>query len=121
MNQEVKEVNPSVAYEKIQNGAILMDIREGEEIEMLAFDVEGQILIPQSEFANRFREIPTDKEIIVGCNSGSRSLNISRFLMEQEFDTIYNLKGGITDWLERGFPVKWDTYKTEKAVQANEF
>jgi len=110
MHQEIREVNPAVAYERIQKGALLLDIRETEEIEMLAFDVEEQIFIPQSEFTLRFREIPSDREIIVGCHSGNRSQDVTLFLTKKKYDKVYNLKGGIEEWLDLGLPVRWDDY-----------
>jgi rhodanese-related sulfurtransferase len=119
MNQKVKEVSPSVAYEKIQNGALLVDIREAEEIEMVAFDMGEQMLIPHSEFSYRFLEVPRDREVILGCHSGNRSLNATLFLIEQNFDNIYNLKGGISDWIDMELPVKWDNYKTENNLQVH--
>jgi len=121
MNQEIKEVNPVTAYEKIREGALLLDIRESVEIEMVAFDMEEQILIPQSEFAFRFHEIPKDREVILGCNSGSRSRDVTLFLIDQEFDNVYNLKGGISEWIELNLPVKWDNHKTENNVHVNKF
>lgn len=102
------EVSVATAHEKIKNGAILLDIRELEEIEMLAFDVENQIVIPVSELPVRHSELPTDKEIIVGCHSGNRSLGMTRFLMNQNFNNVFNLKGGIRDWMEQGLPVRWE-------------
>ncbi len=119
MNQEIKEVNPATAFEKIQNGALLVDIREAEEIEMVAFDTKEQMLLPHSEFSYRFLEVPKDREVILGCNSGTRSRIATLFLIEQNFDNVYNLKGGITDWISLEFPVKWDNYKTENNLQVH--
>lgn len=119
MFQEIKEVNSVTAYERMQNGALLLDIRESEEIEMLAFDVEDQIFIPQSEFAFRFKEIPPDREVIVGCCSGNRSRDIILFLMKEKYNNVYNLNGGIEEWLDHGLPVKWDNYKAESTIQIN--
>ncbi len=119
MHQEIKEVNPAAAYERIQKGALLLDIRESEEIEMLAFDVEEQIFIPQSEFAYRFREIPPDREIIVGCHSGNRSQSAILFLLKEKYDNVYNLNGGIEKWLDQDLPVKWDNYKAESTIHVH--
>ena len=120
MTQKVKEIDAAKAFEKIQNGALLIDIREWEEIEMIAFDVESMIQIPQSIFAEKIHEIPKEIEIIVGCHSGARSLVTSAFLIEQKFRAIYSLKGGISDWEEQGFPVKWEnTIAQETLVREN--
>ncbi len=120
MYQEIKEVYPSVAYERIQDGALLLDIREPEEIEMMAFDVEAQIFIPHSEFDSRFSEIPRDRDVIIGCHSGNRSLNATLFLIKEKYEHVYNLKGGISEWLELDLPVKWDNYKTESVAHVHE-
>ncbi|GMT45421.1 MAG: hypothetical protein IEMM0006_1253 [bacterium] len=117
MHQEIKEVNPATAYERIQNGALLLDIRESEEIEMVAFDVEEQLFIPQSEFAFRFREVPPDREVIVGCRSGNRSRDVILFLIKEKYDNVYNLEGGIEEWIETDLPVKWDNYEAGSAIQ----
>lgn len=104
----IKEVDAATAFEKIKNGAILMDVREPEEIELLAFDVENTLFIPLSEFGLRIDEIPRDKEVIVGCRSGSRSYQVTWFLTEQAFDNVINLKHGIMKWTELGLPVRID-------------
>ncbi len=122
MCQKIKEVNPAVAYERIQKGALLLDIRESVEIEIVAFDVQEQIFIPQSEFALRFGEIPRDREVIVGCHSGNRSQNIILFLIKEkyDYDKVYNLKGGISEWIELALPVRWDNYQPKNVTQVHE-
>jgi rhodanese-related sulfurtransferase len=117
MNFSIEEVNPAMAFERIQNGALLLDIREWEEIEMFNFDVEDQLMIPLSEFTGRFHEIPVDREIIVGCNSGNRSMQAVFFLRSQNFERVYNLQGGINDWIQTGLPVQWDHFKAENVLR----
>jgi rhodanese-related sulfurtransferase len=117
MNQRVEEIDVVTAHQMITNGAVLVDIREWEEIEMIAFDMENQIMLPQSKLANRFFELPTDKAIIVGCHSGRRSLEVARFLILQNFRAVYSLEGGIDAWHEKGFPVKWDMRISEATLQ----
>jgi len=117
MHQEIREVNPAVAYERIQKGALLLDVRELEEIKMLAFDVEEQIFIPHSKFAFRFSEIPRNREVIVGCRSGNRSRDAILFLLKKKYNNVYNLKGGIEEWIELNLPVKWGNYKVERAIR----
>jgi len=116
MYQEIKEVHPVSAYAKIQKGALLLDIREEEEIEMMAFDVEEQLFIPHSEFYARFSEIPRDREVIVGCHSGNRSQSAILFLQKEKYGNVYNLKGGIEEWLDQDLPVKWDNHKAESTT-----
>jgi len=116
MDQYINEIHPVAALEKVQNGAILLDVREWEELEMLTFDVEGQLFIPLSELGLRFQEIPKDREIIIGCNSGNRSMDAARYLKDRDFKLLYNLKGGIGSWIEYGLPVQWENIIPRKAI-----
>ena len=43
-------------------------------------------------------------EIIVYCNSGTRSAGGSQFLVDAGFTIIFNMIGGITEWLNQGYP-----------------
>ncbi len=117
MNRKINEVDAYQAYERIQHGAILIDIREKEEVETVSFDMEHQRLIPQSELILRLREIPKDRDVIIGCNSGTRSYHITRFLTEQNFENVYNLLGGITKWIELNLPVRWNSFKSEDNIE----
>ena len=117
MNRKIKEVDAYQAYERIQHGAILIDIREKEEVETVSFDMKQQMLIPQSEIILRLREIPRDREVIIGCNSGTRSYHITRFLTEQNFENVYNLLGGITKWIELNLPVRWNNIERESNIE----
>ncbi|HUW05152.1 MAG TPA: rhodanese-like domain-containing protein [Williamwhitmania sp.] len=119
MNQEIKGVSVAVAIERISNGALLIDVREWEEIEMVAYGVDGHLQIPQSEFSIRFNEIPRNREIIVGCHSGNRSRTITIFLLEQGFGNVLNLDGGIRDWMEQELPVTWDNAIVKNTLPSN--
>ena len=117
----IEEINPVLAHEKLQQGALLLDIREWEEIEIFNFDVEEQLMIPMSEFGARFKEIPMDREIIVGCNSGNRSMQVAFFLKAQNFENVFNLRGGINGWIQQNLPVQWDNPKISRPVTREEF
>ena len=70
----------------------LLDVRTIEEFNQVNL---GGNLIPNYEIANRLDEIPLDKEIIVMCHHGIRSMQIVGFLLSQNYVNIKNLTGGI--------------------------
>lgn len=105
MNHHIKELHVLEAHEKIKKGAILLDVREPEEISSMSFDVVNQRHIPVDHIPMRHIELPRNQIIIVGCHSGNRSRQITLFLMEQQFDQVYNLTGGIRAWEDHGLPV----------------
>jgi rhodanese-related sulfurtransferase len=104
----VKEICPTTTQEWVKNGALLVDVRENDEVETLAFDVPNIINIPLSIFEERFAEIPKDKEVVLVCKGGSRSLRATGFLVNHGYEKVVNMKHGIIRWVQKGFPTKGD-------------
>jgi rhodanese-related sulfurtransferase len=46
-----------------------------------------------------------DKQIMVYCHAGNRSLAAGQILVKNGFTKIINLKSGITGWQGMGYPV----------------
>ena len=105
----VKEICPTTTQEWVKNGALLVDVREKDEVAQLAYDVPNIINIPLTEFEERFTEIPKDKEIVMVCRSGGRSLRSAGFLVNHGYDKVVNMQHGIIRWVQKGFPTKGDT------------
>lgn len=105
----IKEICPTTTQEWIQNGAILVDVRELDEINELAYNVPNILHIPLSEFEERFTEIPKDKEVVMVCKGGGRSLRATNFIINQGYTNVVNMQHGIARWVQKGFPVKGNT------------
>ncbi len=54
--------------------------------------------IPVQQLSFRLNELDADKEIIVLCEHGVRSVNASFILENAGFEPIYNMMGGISRW-----------------------
>ena len=105
----VKEICPTTTQEWVKRGALLVDVREKEELEQLAYDVPNIINIPLSVFEERFNEIPKDREVVVVCKGGGRSLRAAGFLVNHGYINVVNMEHGIIRWATKGFPTKGDT------------
>lgn len=105
----VKEICPTTTQEWVKNGALLVDVREKDEVAQLAYDVPNIINIPLSEFEERYNEVPKDKEVVMVCKGGGRSLRAAGFLVNHGYENVVNMQHGITRWAEKGFPTKGDT------------
>ncbi len=105
----VKEICPTTSKELLNKGAVLVDVREKDEVEQLAFEVPNVIHIPLSEFDERYNEIPKDKDVVVACKAGARSLRAAGFLVNKGYSNAVNMQHGITRWVEKGFPTKGNT------------
>lgn len=78
---------------------------ERAEVERLAFDAPAIVNLPLSEFEQRFAELPRDRELVLVCQSGPRSLKATYFLMYQGYAQVANMAGGIVKWMSKGLPV----------------
>lgn len=107
----VNEICPTTTQSWVKKGALLVDVRERDEVEQLAFDVPAIVNIPLSEFEIRYTELPFDKDLVIVCRSGSRSLRAAGFLINNEYDPgkVVNMQHGIIRWAQKGFPTKGDT------------
>lgn len=97
MNESPLEIDVHQAKAQLAEGqSILIDVREGYESAICKID--GAIHIPMGEIPGRMNELPTDKEILVHCHHGGRSLNVVRYLREQGRERATNVSGGIDAW-----------------------
>lgn len=98
------EVSSREALEKQSAGALLVDVREPwEYVEVRA---PGALLIPLGEFVRRFGELPRDRELLMICHSGYRSMQAANFLLRQGYTSVENVMGGMDEWEYAGLPIE---------------
>jgi len=98
-SQATTELTPSEAEEKIAAGAQLIDVRQ--QYEWDAGHIDGAVHIPLEELPARSSELARDREVVVGCRSGSRSAFATAALREAGIDA-FNLGGGLQAWVAEG-------------------
>lgn len=76
----------------------LIDVREPMEYDMV--NIKGE-LIPMGTIPENLSLIRKDIPVILQCKSGGRSGNVTKFLMQQGFDNVHNLTGGILAWIDQ--------------------
>jgi molybdopterin/thiamine biosynthesis adenylyltransferase/rhodanese-related sulfurtransferase len=75
---------------------VMIDVRSSEEFER--FNIGGTLL-PISELEERRKEIPSDKQVVLVCQTGMRSKEAARLLNEKyAYANLYSLKGGLASW-----------------------
>lgn len=102
-NQDVPEVSPQEAFDHVQDGAFLLDVRRPDE--WAESHVPGATHIPLDQLPDRTGELPAGQQIIVMCRSGGRSAQATSFLREQGIDAV-NMAGGILEWTHQELPVE---------------
>ena len=88
-----------------QPGTFILDVRTPEEY--AEGRLAGSVLMPVTELSLRLGDLPKDKKtpVLVYCVAGPRSQAAGRFLTEQGYTAVHELKGGITAWRAEGQPV----------------
>jgi rhodanese-related sulfurtransferase len=93
----VAEITPSSLKERREasNAPLVLDVREPWELEIVR--LPGTLDIPMNEIPARLSELPKERDIVVMCHAGGRSLNVARYLERLGY-RVANLAGGIHAW-----------------------
>jgi parallel beta-helix repeat protein len=98
---------------------VALDVRNESEYD--TGHVRNAKLIPVTELAGRLNELNATNEILVYCKSGERSTQASQILADANFSHVYNMLGGITSWINAGYPVYVKYSSIQEAINsANE-
>lgn len=60
--------------------------------------------------------VPKDSTLVVYCAAGFRSEKICTTLLDMGFTDVYNLYGGLFEWVNRGLPVVNEAGETVKII-----
>jgi rhodanese-related sulfurtransferase/glyoxylase-like metal-dependent hydrolase (beta-lactamase superfamily II) len=97
----VPHVSARVARAMLEQGALLLDVREP--VEWAEGHAPGALLMSMGEVHERREELPADRPILVICRTGGRSAVITRALLSDGFDAT-NVAGGMVAWTAAGLP-----------------
>jgi rhodanese-related sulfurtransferase len=97
------EITVSEAYQKYEQGVVLLDVRTPEEWN--EFHAPNTTLIPLDQLAARVNELPQDQEIVIVCRSGNRSQQGRDILLQAGFEQVTSMQGGLNEWRAVGYPV----------------
>jgi rhodanese-related sulfurtransferase len=92
------EISPAQAAALLNEGkARLIDVREPWEFETA--HIANSVLMPMGDVpARAHQELDPDERLVVLCHHGMRSMNVTVWLRNQEFEHAQSLQGGIDAW-----------------------
>ena len=114
--QTVAEVTAQETKTKLDSGEVdlVVDVREPGEWE--AGHIPGSVHAPRGmiewyadpAYANHKPELAgaRDKNVVIACASGGRSLLAAQTLQRLGFKNVSSMSGGFTDWSAKGLPVE---------------
>ncbi len=102
----VNEIDSAILHERLEQGEALelVDIRTPAEVVQGA--IPNATFLPMHLLPLRLNELSKDKEIVLYCRSGARSYHACSYLMQQGYDKVVNLRGGIIAWARHGYEIK---------------
>jgi rhodanese-related sulfurtransferase len=99
-----KTISVSDASAMIQSSPnlLVVDVRTPQEYAQ--GHLKGAINIPLSDLPLRIGGLNPNGPILVYCQTGYRSAQASTILVKASFTQVYNMDGGITAWINAGYP-----------------
>jgi molybdopterin/thiamine biosynthesis adenylyltransferase len=107
VKSHINEVDPAEVREQLGNGAVVVDVRESEELQ--AGKLPGAIHVPRGYLESRIEGAVPDRDahVVLYCASGVRSAYAARTLQEDlGYSNVESMTGGITLWKDRGYDVE---------------
>jgi rhodanese-related sulfurtransferase len=109
----VKHITPSNAIKLLQKKeAVLIDVREMNEIEFERIDLDNVLYYPMTTIADKLSFIAKDQNIILICPGGTRSTKVANMLNRQGYPNVANLDGGFLSWIKQNLPFKTEVMNT---------
>lgn len=105
---EIPELDPLDAWQRMQDGALLVDVRE--ENEWALGRPAGSLAVPRSHVEFQIGQVAPerDREVLLICAAGARSLLVADSLRRMGYGRIASVAGGFTRWRQCGLPVLED-------------
>ncbi|HPR30154.1 MAG TPA: rhodanese-like domain-containing protein [Chitinophagales bacterium] len=109
---------PAVSVDSIEHGKyLLLDAREKREFEVS--HIENAMWVGYDDFdLKRVAGISKEEYLAVYCSVGYRSERITEKLREAGYLHVYNVYGGIFEWVNTGHPVVTDLDTPTEEVHA---
>jgi len=95
-------VTPTAAKEMVDDGALLLDVRESQEWN--AGHAAVATHIPAGSVPGRLNRLSKERKVVVVCRSGNRSSQVVRLLKSNGYDAL-NLSGGMNAWQRAGLNI----------------
>src|SRR6516165_10148235 len=101
------EVDPAHVRAQMNNGAVVVDVRETEEF--ATGHIPGAKHVPRGHLESRIEGAVPDRSqhVVLYCASGNRSAYAARTLTEDlGYEHVESMRGGITLWKDLGYEVE---------------
>ncbi len=103
--QSVPQIGAADLAESLRHGGVtLVDVRHDQEF--AAGHIHGARHVPLGHLSSRLAELPTNRPVVVQCQSGGRSAIAASLLRARGVQVVLNFAGGLSAWVRAGMPVE---------------
>ena len=100
----ITRLSPAEAYAASQDGALLVDVRSGDEQREQGIVIPGAVHHPLSVVLWRLDSLPRATRVIIVCRHGFSSSFAAAQLRQLGFEDAGDVVGGIEGWQAAGLP-----------------
>jgi rhodanese-related sulfurtransferase len=90
----IKQVSPKELDQK--KGIVLLDVRTNKEY--AGGHIPGSVHVPLTDIGDKIKKLKKDKEVVVYCQNGNRSIWAIKRMMGMGYTNLVNLKGVYNAW-----------------------
>lgn len=91
------------AFKRMSQGedTLVLDVRTANEVDKFALDYDLQVdFFDHDALLQTLDSLDKRKTYLVYCRSGQRSANTCSLMADKGFGSLYNLRGGVTTWVQ---------------------
>ena len=96
----IQDVNKEQVNNLLDKQVIVIDIRTDKEFKEGNINTSFNLDFQKREFIDNLESLNKEKEYLIYCASGNRSLKASHIMKSLGLKTIYNYKKGYKDWIK---------------------
>ena len=96
----IQDVNKEQVNNLLDKQVIVIDIRTDKEFKEGNINTSFNLDFQKREFIDNLESLNKEKEYLIYCASGNRSLKASHIMKSLGFKTIYNYNKGYKDWIK---------------------
>jgi len=96
----IQDIDKQEVSNLLNNEVVVIDVRTNKEFKEGNIETSFNLDFQKREFIDSLDKLDKNKQYLIYCASGNRSLKASHIMKSLGFKIIYNYKKGYKDWIK---------------------